>query len=716
MKHSHQNSCQNPALKSVSILGLSLALILSLILTACKPGEQAQSAEPCSTEVAAPVAELPQAYRQVGLSEISSGADLQSRCEAESAAFAEGIRALEALQAPPATPTVENFLMPLNTVVVNAMNMSFLAGTLAAVHPDRALRDAADACSQSMSSVQSDFSLSRPIFDQLLALDTATSDAETQRFQEKLLLSFRLSGVDKDEATRARIKQLNEEMTVVGQQFDNNIRDAVAYLELQSAEQLAGLPEDYIAAHAPGEDGLIRISTQYPDLFPFMSYSSSDELRYQLSVLASNRAYPENQALLQQLLALRFEFAQLLGFENYAQWVTADKMVGSPERVESFLSELAGYTATAQQREYDLLLARLQQDQPEAQRVEPWQTSYLMEKISQEQFQVDSREIRLYFNYEASRDGLFALTQELFGVQIKPWADAPLWQEEVEAFELWDEDVLLGRFFLDMHPRDNKYQHAAAFPLQLGIAGVQTPLSALVCNFPRGTAPMEHSQVITFLHEFGHLLHSLFAGNHHWYEISGINTEWDFVEAPSQMLEEWVWDYDTIAPFARNGDGQVIPHELLDKMKAARDFGLGMTTRRQLSLAAMSLGVHNRDPAGLDLKEFTDNISREFTLLEPLSEGHFYASFGHLNGYSAIYYTYQWSLAIASDLLTRFEAEGMRNVETASAYREAILRQGASKPAAELVKDFLGRDISFKPYADRLSGAAWSDRESETNK
>ncbi len=690
MKQSKSNSCP----------GLALVLFLSIGLSGCKPAEQAES--PVADSTVQPVAQLPQVYRQVAMADISTGATMQSHCAAEVAAFAEGIKALEAFSD---VPTAVNFLEPLNTIVVNAINMSFMAGSLAAVHPDAAVREAADACTQSMSSVQSDLSLSRPIYDQVSAVDNSAADAETQRFQEKLLLSFRLSGVDKDEATRVRIKQLNDEITAVGQEFDNNIRDAVAYLELDSADQLAGLPEDFIAAHAPAEDGKIRISTQYPDLFPFMSYSESDSLRHDLSVLSNNRAYPDNDAVLHRLLALRYELANLLGFDNYAQWVTADKMVGSPERVESFLSELAGYTAETQQREYDMLLARLHQEQPEAERVEPWQNSYLMEKVSQEQFQVDSREIRQYFNYDASRDGLFALTQELFGVQIKPWHDAPVWHEEVEAFELWDEELLIGRFFLDMHPRDNKYQHAAAFPLQLGISGVQTPVSALVCNFSRGKEPMEHSQVTTFLHEFGHLIHTLFAGDHHWYEVSGINTEWDFVEAPSQMLEEWVWDYDTISTFAHNAEGEVMPRALLDKMIAARDFGLGMGTRRQLSLAAMSMGIYNRDPAGLDLKEFTDNISREYTLLEPLAEGHFYAAFGHLNGYSAIYYTYQWSLAIASDLLTRFEAEGMRNVETAGAYRENILQPGGAKPAAELVTDFLGREISFKPYADRLSGA-----------
>jgi thimet oligopeptidase len=636
------------------------------------------------------------------LTDIYSGAGLQSRCDAEVAAFSAGIKTLEQFTG---QADVDNFLEPLNALVVSAINMSFAAGTMAGVHPDEAVRKAADACTQAMSSVQSDFSLSRPIFDYVSAVDTSAADANTQRFQQKLLLSFRLSGVDKDEATRARIKQLNEEITAVGQEFDNNIRDSVGYLELQSADQLSGMPEDYIAAHQPGEDGLIRLSTQYPDYIPFMTYSDNDELRRDFSVLYNNRAFPENETILHKLLQLRFELAQLLGFENYAQLITADKMVGSPQRVESFLSELSGYTSEAQQREYDMLLARLRQEQPGAERVEPWQSTYLMEKVSQEQFKVDSREVRQYFNYNASRDGLFALTQELFGVQIKPWADAPLWQQDVEAFELWDEDVLVGRFYLDMHPRDNKFNHAAAFPIQLGIEGQQTPVSALVCNFSRGDEPMEHSEVVTFLHEFGHLIHTLFAGNHRWYEVSGINTEWDFVEAPSQMLQEWVWDYDTISTFARNAAGEPIPRELLDKMIAARDFGLGMGTRRQLALAAMSMGAYNRNPEGLDLKQFTDDISREYTLLEPLQDGHFYASFGHLNGYSAIYYTYQWSLAIASDLLTRFETEGMRNIETAGAYREKILEQGGAKPAAELVSDFLGREVSFKPYADRLSRA-----------
>jgi thimet oligopeptidase len=640
-------------------------------------------------------------YRAPELAALQTAESVKAACDAEVAALKADVARLESFAG---TPTVEDYLDALNATLVSATNMIYAGSVLAAVHPDEAVRDAGDACNQALTPVISDYSLSRPIYERLAAVELADADADTRRFVEKQLQDFRLAGVDRDDATRARIKELQDEMTRVGQEFDRNINDAVAYLELDAPEQLAGLPQDYIDAHPPGEDGKIRISTQYPDLFPFMNYAESDELRRQMSVLYTNRAYPENEALLMELLALRYEFAQLLGFENYAHWVTADKMVGSPQRVQGFLDELSGYTAEPQEREYAMLLARLREDRPDAERVDSWQNGFLQEKISAEDFQVDSKEVRQYFNYQATRDGILRLVQDLFSVQIKPWATAS-WHQDVEAYELWDDDRLIGRFFLDMHPREGKYQHAAVAPIRSGISGQQVPLATLMCNFPRGSELMQHSQVVTFLHEFGHLIHFLFAGGHRWSGVSGISTEWDFVEAPSQMLEEWVWDYDTISQFARNAEGEVMPEALLDRMIAARDFGLGMGTRRQLSLAAMSLGIYNRDPEGLDLKAFTDEMTRQYTKFEPLPEGNFYAAFGHLNGYSAIYYTYQWSLAIASDLFTRFQQEGLRNVETAGEYREKILEPGGARPAAELVTDFLGREISTKPYADRLSRA-----------
>jgi thimet oligopeptidase len=601
-------------------------------------------------------------------------------------------------------PSVDGYLESFNSLKVSLENMSSVAQSLSAVHPDEAVRKAAENCEQMLSTIGTDIGLSRPIYDAISQLDVSAEDPATQHAVEKMLLGFRLAGVDKDEATREKIRTLNSELVAIGQEFDRNIRADVRTLELDSADELSGLPEDYIAAHPPGEDGKVRITTQYPDIFPFLTYSDSDAHRKELLTMFLKRAYPGNKAVLESLMAKRFELAQLIGFANYAELVTADKMVGSPERVAGFLEELTGYTAQANDRDYNVLLERLRNDQPEAERVETWQASYISEKVRLEQFEVDSKVVRQYFNYNNTRDGILTLVQDLFQVQIRPW-ETETWHEDVEAYELLDGERVLGRFYLDMHPRDGKYQHAAMFPFVNGIEGQQLPVAGLICNFPAGDELMQHAQVVTFLHEFGHLIHWMFAGHQRWSNVSGIATEWDFVEAPSQMLQEWVWDYETISRFARNSEGEVIPKDLLDRMIAARDFGLGMATRRQLSLAAMSLELYKQDPANIDLDEVNKRVASEYTHFEAIPDTHFYTNFGHLNGYSAIYYTYQWSLAIATDMFTRFEEQGLRNVEVAGAYRDIVLGAGGTKPAGELVSEFLGREISFKPYADRLSGA-----------
>ncbi len=676
----------------------------AIILAACKPGSEAETPTVAETsapaEVAEAVVELPVHYSVINLTDVDNPMKLTALCESENERMRQHMADLESFQG---KATVDGYYKSLDSLGTSLGNMTSVAQSLSSIHPDAELRTAGENCAQLLADIGTDLSLSRPIYEAVSQLDVSNAEAATQHSVAKALLGFRLSGVDKDEATRQRIRELNSELVTVGQTFDRNIRDDVRTLELDSVEDLAGLPQDYIDAHPPGEDGKIRITTQYPDLFPFITYSESNELRKELLTMYGNRTYPDNKEVLEQLMALRFELAQLVGFANHAELVTADKMVGSPERVAGFLEELKGYTAEANDRDYNILLERLRQDQPDAERVESWQASYITEKVRNEKFKVDSKKTREYFNYVNTRDGILTMVQDLFQVQIRPW-QTESWHEDVESYELVDGDKVLGRFYLDMHPREGKYQHAAMFPFVNGIEGEQLPVAALICNFPSGTDLMQHSQVITFLHEFGHLIHWMFAGHQEWSNVSGIATEWDFVEAPSQMLQEWVWDYETISRFAKASDGEVIPEELLDKMIEARDFGLGMATRRQLSLAAMSLNIYNQDPANIDLDELIPRMSREYTHFEQIPGTHFYANFGHLNVYSAIYYTYQWSLAIATDMFTRFEDQGLRNVEVAGAYRDIVLGSGGTQPAGELVTGFLGREISFKPYADRLSG------------
>ncbi len=653
-------------------------------------------------EAPAPESALPVDYRAVSLADIDTAEKLAQRCQSDEARFREHLAILEAFAG---TPTVESYYASLDSLYTSISTIQAHASSLSSVHPDEELRSAGEDCDLMLTKLNTEMSLSRPLFDAVGQINVSNVDDATKHSLAKLLLSFRLSGVDKDEATRERIREINDEIAAIGQEFDRNIREDVRYLELDSVEDLAGLPEDYIAAHQPNEDGKIIISTQYPDVFPFFEYAENDALRKEMSLIYSNRAYPQNEEVLRNLVVARHELAQLAGFNNYAELVTVDKMSGSPERVADFLEDLKGYTADTQDAEYEILLARLREEDPGAERLESWQNSYIRSKVRREQYDVDTKVIREYFNYEATRDGILTLVQELFGVRIESWA-TETWHEDVEAYELFDGDEAIGRFYLDMHPREGKYQHAAMFPFVVGIEGQQLPVAGLVCNFPSGTGPMQHSQVVTFLHEFGHLIHWIFAGHQEWSNISGIATEWDFVEAPSQMLQEWVWDYDTISVFAQNADGQTLPRDLHDRMVAARDFGLGMGTRGQLQYAGTSLGLYSRDPADIDFDDLVAEMRRTYTRFEPLEGSHGWAAFGHLNGYSAIYYTYQWSLAIGTDMFTRFKEGGLRNVEIAKAYRDKVLAPGGSRPAEELVTDFLGRPISFETYADRLRGTS----------
>ena len=581
------------------------------------------------------------------------------------------------------------------------------AGLYSSVHPNKEVRTAAESCEQHFVTLISDISLSRPIYDQLSKIDQSKLNADDKRYVEHTLRDYRRSGVDRDQATRDKIKQLSEEINVVGQTFDKNYREGGKTIEVTSVKELKGLPQDFIERHKPNAEGKIILTTDNPDYMPVMQYAENDALRERAYKTYRNMAYPENKAVLQDLLNKRYELAKILGYPDYATYVTEDKMIKSPKNAQEFIDKVSTQANDRAQQEYKVLLKRLQKIDPKAKHVADWQKTYLEQLIKKEQYQVDGQKIRQYFPYAKVQQGIFDLTQTMFGVTIKPWK-TEAWHPSVQAYEVWDGDKVIGQFYLDMHPRDGKYKHAAQFGIQSGVKGVQLPIAALVCNFPGGENPnelMEHDDVETFLHEFGHLLHSMFSGEHERIAFSGVKTEWDFVEAPSQMLEEWVWDADTLASFARNEKGEVIPKALVEKMRNGRNFGRALWTKHQLFYAALSLNIYNKDPATIDLDKIMEQIQSTYSPFGYVEGTHFYAAFGHLNGYSAIYYTYMWSLVIASDMFSEFEKNGLRNPEVAQRYRKAVLAPGGSKDAADLVTDFLGRPFSFDAFAKTLQKA-----------
>ncbi len=622
-------------------------------------------------------------------------------CEEELAKATAIFRSLESLDG---EKTVETVLKPLNEMEALLEKTGGKASLFYNVHPNQEIRDVAENQEKELTKLYNEISLSRPLFEAVKKVDVSATDEQTKRYHKHMLRDFRRSGVDQPEEVRNRIKKLNEELTELGQQFSLNTRQDVRSITLSSTNDLAGLPEDYIAAHLPDTNGTITITTDYPDYIPFSRYAENDELRKKLYIEFKNRAYPTNGDVLKEILIKRYELANLVGYKNYADFETETKMVKNVKTVRNFIDEVSAIARPRAEKEYQVLLKRLQQIDPKATAVGDWQKTYLEELIRKEQFEVDAKAIRSYFQFGVVRDGIFDLTTALYGVTFRPW-DTEVWDPDVTAYELLDGDKVIGRFYLDLHPRENKYKHAAHFGIQGGIAGKQLPVSALVCNFPgKGddSALMEHAQVETFLHEFGHLLHHLFSGNQQWIRFSGISTELDFVEAPSQMLEEWVWNANTLKMLAKNKEGKTIPPELVEKMVAAKEFGNGLFTTHQMFYAATSITIYDQNPANIDLSKTMDSLQEKYSMFKPVPDTHMYANFGHLYGYSAMYCTYMWSQVIAKDLFSRFEAD-MMDKKVAADYRKNILAPGGSKDAKDLVEGFLGRPYSFEPFANWLN-------------
>ncbi len=603
---------------------------------------------------------------------------------------------------------VENVLVPLNNLWVimdRGMNLSRLYQN---VHPAAEIREIAAGYEQKFSSLETEIQLSRPLYDIVTGVDVSGADAKTRRFAEHTLRDFRRAGVDKDPDTRAKIRALQGELVVIGQDFDKNIREDVRSITLNSADELKGLPEDYIKAHAPNSEGKIIITTDYPDYIPFMTYAVSDARRSELYKEFRRRGYPANQPVLEALLAKRYELARLLGYENYAQYVTEDKMIRTPEAAENFINKVAAIAEERATRDYTDLLHRLQKEDPAANEVGSWQKWYISELVKKEDYDFDSRMIRPYFSYEKVREGLFDFTGKMFDVSYVK-VDTTVWDPSVEVYDMYDlvrGKRRIGRFYLDMHPRKDKFKHAMMSEVVTGVENGHVPEAALVCNFPGGddgSALMEHEQVVTFFHEFGHLLHHMLGGNQPWIKLSGITTEWDFVETPSILLEEWAWNPQILKTFAVNAAGQAIPDELVEKMNRTRKFGLGLDVEQQMFYAAVSLNFYNRNNTSFKPLEMVKTLQKKYTPFAYIPDTYMYLSFGHLTDYSAIYYTYMWSEVIAKDLFSTFCSGGLTNPRVALQYRQKILEPGGSQDAADLVRNFLGRPYSFDAFKDWLN-------------
>jgi thimet oligopeptidase len=572
------------------------------------------------------------------------------------------------------------------------------AHLLSESHPDAEIRRLAEEQVQQFEALQSRRLLDRELWKAFAEADETGLGDDQRRLLAHVRRDFRRGGVDLDEENRERVRVLSDRDTELSLAFSRNIREGKREIRVP-ASALDGLPADFLADHPADDDGLVTLTTEYTDLMPVREYARDRGTRHALVAAYNDLAWPENESILAELLAVRAERAALLGYGDWADYETQTRMIGSSAAVDAFLTRVAEAAAPAAAAEYARVLDRLRRDDPAAEAVTIADFWYLLSTLKREEYDVDAQLVRSYFRFDRVLAGVLETTARLLDVTYVP-VDAPSWHDDVRTFDVTRGGERLGRIHLDLHPRDGKYNHAACFGLAPGITGRSLPEGVLLCNFSRGL--LEHDEVVTFFHEFGHLIHEILGGHQRWARFTGITTEWDFVEAPSQLLEEWAWDAGVLASFAVNDAGEPIPADLVKRMRTADAFGRGLEVTRQLGHATTSYRLHVDQPA--DLAAAVDGYYRGASPVTPLDGSHSYAGFGHLTGYGACYYTYQWSLVIARDLLTAFDGDLM-DADVARRYRTEILERGGSRDATDLVEAFLGRPTSFDAYRDWLAGA-----------
>ena len=619
-------------------------------------------------------------------------------------------RAIEQITAVASAHTIENTLVPYDEAVRQLKTAVYFSEVMRQVHPDATYRDHAAAMTAKIGDAQAALLLNRHIYEALGALDVSQADAATRYYVQRQLLEFRLAGVDKDDATRARIRKLQDQLAKDQTAFDSNITNSPGTVELTSLSELGGLPQDYIDRHKPGADGKIRITTNEPDLFPALKYAKSEQLRRQTYDAWMSRAYPKNREVLLDMLHARYEIAALIGYSSWTDYKAADQMVGKGSNVGRFIQDLDTTTRPIAEREYAMLLTEEKKNNPGANQVNSYDVRYLQELVRRSRYSFDSRELRPYLPFRQVEEGVLATAATLFHVTFRQELNAPAWDPSVETWDVFENGRAIGRFYLDLHPRAGKYSHGAMAQVLDGVAGKQLPEAILICNFPRPTQDdpglMEYQDTVTFFHEFGHLMHHILGGQQRWAGISGITMEWDFVETPSQMLEEWIHSPQVLATFAHHyKTGAPIPADMVTRMNRASAFGRADDVAASNALTAIAYDLHKGNPQELDPDAVTLDDFRQYRLAVPgPSAAHRYASYGHLAdaGYSSAYYTYMWDKVIAEDFFRQFDKNNLLSDETAMRYRRAVLEPGGSMSANDLVKNFLGRPQNMLAFQQWL--------------
>jgi Zn-dependent oligopeptidase len=609
--------------------------------------------------------------------------------------------------------TFDEVLAPLDAIA-DLLGRTF--GTTAFmgyVHPDTDTRAAGKQVEEQISKWGVDLVFRDDLFAAVKTYsqtaDAAGLEGNRRRLLDFTLRDFRKAGHELTPEARARVKELTNRLVELGVAFERNIAEDGSNLVVRASD-LGGLPPGFVDGleAADGEEGLV-VTTAYPHVIPILDHADSRALRADVHRMFNARAVEENRPILEEAVTIRSEIAELFEQRSWAHHQLDEKMAKRPENVDEFITSLRGPLTEAAQRDIARMTELLEAD-GEVGPLQVYDWRYYDNRLRMTDYGVDRAAVSQYFPLDRVTDGLLAITGDVFGLEYER-VEAPTWHEDVTTYLIRDTDSgrEIAHFHMDLFPREGKFSHAAAFPLVPGRAlpdgTYQLPVSAIVANFtkPAGARPslLTHQEVETFFHEFGHILHQTLT-TVDLVRFSGTSTERDFVEAPSQIMEHWVWKPDVLARFARHHQtGEAIPADMVERLAAARQLNISVATLRQIQFALLDMRLHDAtQPKDLDqiLQEVTD------VALLPMVEGTFFpASFGHLlGGYDAGYYGYLWSEVFGDDMFSRFEDEGYTNPTVGREYRRHILERGGTVDGMQLLEDFLGREPNDRAFLRNL--------------